>query len=166
MLHLQFVSEKKDTIFVLLLRKKVNKAQQQHSSGQKTNFPACKIFLNGINPRSSVKVMCLWVISGKTKWATFAITLQGPSSDTLIDMKPTQEHNGNVSSLSSFISLVLPRGVVTTPLTVCLRPHKNAKESDPGHLRHLFYILCGDFDETNPGVPPKMGVGWAVKVRR
>ena len=52
------------------------------------------------------------------------------------------------------------------PQTVCLRPHKNAKESDPGHLAHLFYILCGHFDERKPGVPPKMGVGWAVKVRR
>ena len=52
-------------------------------------------------------------------------------------------------------------------LTVCLRPHKNANESDPGHLGHLFYILCGHFDEKkNWGYPPKMGVGWAVKVRR
>ena len=40
-------------------------------------------------------------------------------------------------------------GVVTTPLTVYLQPHKNAKESDPGHLEHLFYILCGHFDEKN-----------------
>ena len=43
------------------------------------------------------------------------------------------------------------------PLTVCLRPHKNAKESDPGHLGHLFYILCGNFDEKkkkkNGGTP-------------
>ena len=42
-------------------------------------------------------------------------------------------------------------------LTVCLRPHKNAKESDPGHLGHLFYILCGHFDEKktkqNRGTP-------------
>ena len=43
----------------------------------------------------------------------------------------------------SRLTLVLPRVVVTTPLTVCLRSHKNAKESDPGHLGHLFYILCG-----------------------
>ena len=51
------------------------------------------------------------------------------------------------------------KGVVTTPPpTVCLQPHKNAKESDPGHLEHLFYIRCGHFDE-KPGVPPKMGVG-------
>ena len=54
-------------------------------------------------------------------------------------------------------ALVNPRptkGVVTTPLTVCLRPHKNLKESDPGHLRHLFYILCGHFDEKKKlGVP-------------
>ena len=58
------------------------------------------------------------------------------------------------------------KGVVITPLTVCLRDHKNAKESDPGHLGHLFYILCGLFDEKTRGYPPKMGVGWAVKVRR
>ena len=69
-------------------------------------------------------------------------------------------------SLLSIITLVLPRGVVTTPLTVYLRPHKNAKENDPGYLGHLFYILCGHFDEKNRGYPPKMGVGWAVKVRR
>ena len=31
---------------------------------------------------------------------------------------------------------------------------KNAKESDPGHLEHLFYILCGNFDEKkNGGIP-------------
>ena len=53
------------------------------------------------------------------------------------------------------LTLVLPKGVVTTPLTVCLR---NAKESDPGHLGHLFYILCGDFDEKkNRGVPLRWG---------
>ena len=45
------------------------------------------------------------------------------------------------------------------PLTVYLRPHKNAKESDPGHLGHLFYILCRHFDEKKPGLTPKMGVG-------
>ena len=39
------------------------------------------------------------------------------------------------------------------PLTVCLRPHKNAKESDPGHVGHLFYILCGHFDEKTGGTP-------------
>ena len=35
------------------------------------------------------------------------------------------------------------------PQTVCLQPHKNAKESDPGRLGHLFYVLCGHFDEKN-----------------
>ena len=45
------------------------------------------------------------------------------------------------------------KGVVTTPLMVCLRPHKNAKEIDLGHLGHLFYILCGHFDEKNRGTP-------------
>ena len=53
--------------------------------------------------------------------------------------------------------------MVTGPLTACLRPHKNEKESDPGHLGHLFYILCGHFDEKKKKkktwVPPKMGVG-------
>ena len=64
------------------------------------------------------------------------------------------------------LTLVLPRGGGYHPLTVCPWPHKNAKESDPGHLGHLFYILCGDFDEKKKktGVPPKMGVGSAVKV--
>ena len=37
--------------------------------------------------------------------------------------------------------------------TVCLRLHKNAKESDPGHLGHLFYTLCGHFDEKTGGTP-------------
>ena len=47
------------------------------------------------------------------------------------------------------------RGVVTTPPTVCLRSHKNAKESDPGHLGYLIYILCGNFDEKKkPGGTP------------
>ena len=45
-------------------------------------------------------------------------------------------------------------GVVTTPLMVYLRPNKNAKESDPGHLGHLFYIICGHFDEKKMGIPP------------
>ena len=48
-------------------------------------------------------------------------------------------------------------GVVTTSLTVCLRLHKNAKESDPGHLGYLFYILCGHFDEKKNGGTPKDG---------
>ena len=64
----------------------------------------------------------------------------------------------NVEQIATLVHLTL--------VTVCLRPHKKAKESDPGHLGHLFYILCGHFDEKKPGVPPKMGVGWAVKVRR
>ena len=61
--------------------------------------------------------------------------------------------------LLSFINPRPTKGVVTI-LTVCLRPHKNAKESDPRHLRHLFYILCGHFDvKKNRGYPPKMGIG-------
>ena len=53
------------------------------------------------------------------------------------------------------LTLVLPRGWLPPPVTVCLRQHKNAKESDPGHLGHFFYILCGHFDEKNPGIPPE-----------
>ena len=36
----------------------------------------------------------------KAKWATFAITLQGPCSVNLIDLKHIKEHNGNVTCLS------------------------------------------------------------------
>ena len=60
------------------------------------------------------------------------------------------------------LTLVLSRGDGGYPLTVCLQPHKNTKESDPGHLGHLFYILCGHFDDKKKkktGVPLKMGVG-------
>ena len=45
----------------------------------------------------------------------------------------------------------LPKGVVTTPLTVCRQLHQNAKQSDPGHLSNLLYIHYGHFDEKNPG---------------
>ena len=58
--------------------------------------------------------------------------------------------------------------MVTNP-TVCRRLHQNAKQSDPGHLNNLFYILCGHFDEKNLWYPltrgrvscqsPKVG-GW------
>ena len=34
---------------------------------------------------------------------------------------------------------------------------KNAKESDTGHLEHLFYILCRHFDEKNRGYPIRWG---------
>ena len=47
----------------------------------------------------------------------------------------------------------LPKGVVNTPQTVCLRLHQNGKQCDPGHLSNLFYILSGHFDEKNPGYP-------------
>ena len=44
------------------------------------------------------------------------------------------------------------------PLSVCLGPHKNAKESDPGHIEHLFYILCGHVDEKKKqGYPLRWG---------
>ena len=49
-------------------------------------------------------------------------------------------HGDNRPNMCS-LSLVLPRGVVS------LWPHTNAKESDPGHQGHFFYILCGHFDE-------------------
>ena len=56
------------------------------------------------------------------------------------------------------LTLVFLKGVVTTPLTVCRRLHQNAKQSDPGHLSNLFYILCGHFHEKkNPGVLPNTG---------
>ena len=47
------------TIFTFLfIAEKVNKAQQQHSNGQKHNFPVCCVrrFLNGIIPWSGVKL--------------------------------------------------------------------------------------------------------------
>ena len=80
-------------------------------------------------------------------------------SDPLPEKMPAPKHlDKNWTSLqilSLNLTLVLPRGVVTTPLTVCLRPHKNAKESDPGHVGHLYYILCGHFDEKkNTGGTP------------
>ena len=53
----------------------------------------------------------------------------------------------------------LPKGGGYHPQTVCLRLHQNAKQSGPGHLSNLFYILSGHFDEKNPGVTPNMGVG-------
>ena len=56
----------------------------------------------------------------------------------------------------TLLTLVLSRGggVVTNPLAACLRLHKNAKGSDPGHLGHLFYIICSHFDEKkNGGIP-------------
>ena len=60
---------------------------------------------------------------------------------------------------SCSLKLIFLKGVVTTPLMVCRQLHQNAKQSDPGHLSNLFYILCGHFDEKNPGVPPNTGVG-------
>ena len=42
-------------------------------------------------------------------------------------------------------------GVVNHPLTVCPLLHQNAKQSDPGHLSNLFYILFGHFDEKKSG---------------
>ena len=54
-------------------------------------------------------------------------------------------------------NLTTTKGGGYHPLTVCLRPHKNAKESDPGHLGHLFYILCGHFDEKPGGTPRRWG---------
>ena len=30
---------------------------------------------------------------------------------------------------------------------VCRRLYQNTKQSDPGHLSNLFYILCGHFVE-------------------
>ena len=76
----------------------------------------------------------------------------------------SQNHTNPRPTKEGWGWLVIP----PPPPTVCLRPHKNAKESDPGHLGHLFYILCGHFHEKKKKteVPPKMRVGWAVKARR
>ena len=52
----QVVSEKLYN-FQFLIAKKVNEARQQHSGGQKHNFPVRKNILNGIIPWPSVKVM-------------------------------------------------------------------------------------------------------------
>ena len=41
----------------------------------------------------------------------------------------------------------LPKRGGYHPQTVCLRLHQNARQSDPGHLSNLFYILSGHFDE-------------------
>ena len=56
------------------------------------------------------------------------------------------------------ITLVFLRGVVTTPNGLSLIAPRR-KQTDSGHLSNLFYILCGHFDEKNPGVSPNMGVG-------
>ena len=63
------------------------------------------------------------------------------------------------------LTLVLPRGWLPPPWRFVSGRTKMQK-SDPGHRGHLVYILCSHFDEKKPGVPPKIGVGWAVKVRR
>ena len=48
---------------------------------------------------------------------------------------------------------------LTLALTVSPRLHQNAKESDPGHLSNLFYILCGHFDGEKSGIPLTRGKG-------
>ena len=55
------------------------------------------------------------------------------------------------------------------PLTVCLRPHKNAKwprASRTSLLYPLRSFWWKKKKKKKTGVPPKMGVGWAVKVWR
>ena len=65
--------QKKLYNFQFQIAEKVNKARQQHSVGQKHNFPVCKKILNGIVPWSGVKVMVLCVKSGKNKVGHFII---------------------------------------------------------------------------------------------
>ena len=62
--------------------------------------------------------------------------------------------NKNKGGIQLNINPRLPKGGGYHPQTVCLRLHQNAKQSDPGHLKNLFYILSGHFDENNSGVPP------------
>ena len=57
--------------FQLLIAEKVNKAQQQHSGGQKHNFPWVRRFSNAVIPWSGVKVMVHRVMSGKNKVGHF-----------------------------------------------------------------------------------------------
>ena len=45
--------------FFFFTAEKVNKAQQQHSGGQKHNFPVCEKIFKCIIPWSGVKVMVL-----------------------------------------------------------------------------------------------------------
>ena len=67
---IQVVSEKLYN-FPFLIAGKVNKAQQQHSSGQNIIFLSERKFLNGIILWSGVKVMVIWVMSGKNKVGYF-----------------------------------------------------------------------------------------------
>ena len=57
--------------FQFLIAERVSKGRQQHFSGHNYNFPVCKKILNGIIPWSGVKVMVLWVMSGKNKVGYF-----------------------------------------------------------------------------------------------
>ena len=43
------------------------------------------------------------------------------------------------------LTIVFQRGG-GSPRTVCRLLHQNAKQSDPGYLSNLFYIICGHFD--------------------
>ena len=52
----------------------------------------------------------------------------------------------------------LPKGWLLPP-TDFFPLHKNANETDPGHLSNFKFILCGHFDEKISRVLPKMGVG-------
>ena len=60
-----------------------------------------------------------------------------------------------VSKKYDYINLhLIDKGVVTTREDLSPAA-QNRKKSDPGHLGHLFYILCGHFDEKkkNRGYP-------------
>ena len=55
------------------------------------------------------------------------------------------------------LTLVYRRGSIYYPPTDFFLLHKNAKETDPGHLSNLKFILCGHFDEKYFGGTPKDG---------
>ena len=65
------------------LRKKVNKAQHQHSGGQNIIFLWVRRFLNGIIPWSGVKVMVHRVKSSKNKVGHFRHYYEGHSSSPI-----------------------------------------------------------------------------------
>ena len=97
-----------------------------------------------------------------SKWHQEIRTMtRNVKSDLCISVPGIEDsEHGDIANYinDAFVNPRPTKGVVTTPLTVCLRPHKNSKESDPGHLGHLFYILCRHFDEKkNWGYPLRWG---------
>ena len=101
----------------------------------------------------------LFYLSGQENTKMFDLVTN--SVDTIIIIISSSSINIIITIILIIIIALNPRptkGGLLLPPTVSLQPHKNAKESDPVHLRHLFYILCGHFDEKNKnkngGTPP------------